>query len=219
MITNRPVSLADQVFERLENDILSGAYPRGTVLTEVKLCEALGVSRTPVREALRRLEQEHIVETRSKGILVLGISFDDARIIYSIREHIEGLAAAECAKHITEDELSELREITELQEFFTAKQESERIKELDSRFHSAIYRFTGSAVYYDALEPLHKKIQKFRRANVEQHGRAEQSTAEHRRIYSAIAAHDPAEAEKAMREHIAAAFSYLESIISARDNT
>ena len=62
MITHRPTSLADQIFERLENDILSGVYPRGSILTEMALCASLGISRTPVREALKRLAQEHIVE-------------------------------------------------------------------------------------------------------------------------------------------------------------
>ena len=94
MITHRPTSLADQIFERLENDILSGVYPKGTVLTELALCEELGVSRTPVREVLKRLEQEHIVEDCGRGMLVLSITARDAEIIYEIREKIEGMAAA-----------------------------------------------------------------------------------------------------------------------------
>ena len=63
----RTVSLADQVFERLENDILSGKYQRGEIITELQLCSELGVSRTPVREALRRLFQEHLIEDSPKG--------------------------------------------------------------------------------------------------------------------------------------------------------
>ena len=97
MITHKPTSLADQIFANLESDILSGVYPRGSVLTEVSLSEELGVSRTPVREALKRLEQEHLVEECGKGLLVLSITEEDARIIYRIREKVEGLAAAACA--------------------------------------------------------------------------------------------------------------------------
>ena len=70
MFIHKSVSLADQVFERLESDILTGKYQRGEILTEMKLCQELGVSRTPVREALRRLEQEHIIEECAKGMLV-----------------------------------------------------------------------------------------------------------------------------------------------------
>ena len=62
MLDHRTVSLADQIFEQLENDILSGKFERGEILTETKLSESMGVSRTPVREALRRLEQEHLIE-------------------------------------------------------------------------------------------------------------------------------------------------------------
>ena len=81
MIIHKPVSLADQVFEQLESDILTGKYQRGEILTEMKLCEELGVSRTPVREALRRLEQEHIIEECGKGMLVLSITAEDAENI------------------------------------------------------------------------------------------------------------------------------------------
>ena len=71
-MNHKTVSLADQVFERLESDILLGKYTRGQYLTELALVEDLGVSRTPIREALRRLEQEHVIEISSRGILVLG---------------------------------------------------------------------------------------------------------------------------------------------------
>ena len=73
----KSVSLADQVFEKLENDIITGVYPRGEILTELKLVEALGVSRTPIREALRRLEQERLITDAGKGSLVLGITLED----------------------------------------------------------------------------------------------------------------------------------------------
>ena len=71
MIEHKTISLADQVFEHLENDILSGKYQRGEILTESKLSAELGVSRTPIREALRRLEQEHIIEESGKGSVVI----------------------------------------------------------------------------------------------------------------------------------------------------
>ena len=75
----KTVSLADQVFERLEADILSGRFKRGETITELQLCAELGVSRTPVREALRRLYQEHLVEDSGKATVVLGISPQDFR--------------------------------------------------------------------------------------------------------------------------------------------
>ena len=89
MIEHKSVSLADQVFEHLETDILSGKYLRGDILTENRLCAELGVSRTPIREALRRLEQEHLIEESGKGSLVIGITEKDLEDIFLIRERLE----------------------------------------------------------------------------------------------------------------------------------
>ena len=89
----KSISLADQVFDKLESDIVSGVYPRGEILTELKLVEQLNVSRTPIREALRRLEQERLIQDTGKGSLVLGITLDDLIDIMDIRLRCEGLAA------------------------------------------------------------------------------------------------------------------------------
>ena len=94
-------SLRGRVFHRIREDILSGKYTPGEILTELKLVADLGVSRTPIREALRRLEQEHIIEISQKGILIIGVSKKDLKDILEIRIRIEGLAAAEAAKNIT----------------------------------------------------------------------------------------------------------------------
>ena len=209
MITHRPTSLADQIFANLESDILSGVYPRGSVLTEVSLSEELGVSRTPVREALKRLEQEHLVEECGKGLLVLSITEEDARIIYRIREKVEGLAAAACAARITDEEIQSLNEMLDLQQFYAGRNDSEKVKQLDSDFHKSIYRYAGSAVYVDTLMPLHTKIQKFRKASVDSTGKAVKSVEEHRAVLDAIASHDEAAAEKAMTEHIRSAGNRL----------
>ena len=89
----KTISLATQVFEKLEEDIITGVYPRGEILTELKLVEQLGVSRTPIREALRRLEQERLIAESGKGSVVLGITLEDLVDIMDIRQRIEGLAA------------------------------------------------------------------------------------------------------------------------------
>lgn len=210
MIEHKTISLSEQVFERLENEILTGVYQRGEVLTEMHLVSDLGVSRTPVREALRRLEQEHIIEVTPKGILVIGVTMKDLMDIFSIRIRIEGMAAAEAAKNITEEQLAELREVLELQEFYLPKKDADRIKLMDSKFHQLIYRFSGSTALNDTLLPLHKKVQKYRKASVENENRAQQSAMEHRAIFEAIAAHDAALADQKMVEHITKAKIYFE---------
>ena len=209
MLEHKTISLAEQVFERLENDILTGKYQRGEVLTELKLVTDLGVSRTPVREALHRLEQEHIIEITQKGILILGVTEQDLKDIFAIRLHIEGMASAFAAKNMTAEQLAELKETLELQEFYVTKQDPERIKTMDSKFHQLIYRYCGSAVLNDTLLPLHKKVQKYRRASVEDNSRAQQSAREHRSIFEAIEAKNAVLAEKYTTEHIANAADHI----------
>ena len=209
MLEHKTISLAEQVFERLEHDILTGKYQRGEVLTELKLVTDLGVSRTPVREALHRLEQEHIIEIASKGIQILGVTEQDLKDIFAIRLRIEGLASAFAAKNMTEEQLAELKEALELQEFYLNKQDPEHIKKMDSRFHQLIYRYCGSAVLNDTLLPLHKKVQKYRRVSVEDNSRAQESVHEHRAIFEAIEARNAELAEKYTTEHIANAADHI----------
>ncbi len=209
MLEHQTISLAEQVFDRLENDILIGKYQRGDVLTELKLVTDLGVSRTPVREALHRLEQEHVIEITSKGILILGVTEQDLEDIFAIRLRIEGMASAFAVKNMSADQLAELKEMLELQEFYVGKQDPERIKTMDSKFHQLIYRYCGSAVLNDTLLPLHKKVQKYRRASVEDNARAQQSAREHRAIFEAIEARNAALAEKYTTEHIANAAQHI----------
>ena len=132
---HKTVSLADQVFEHMESNILSGKYSRGEILTESKLSEELGVSRTPIREALRRLSQEHLIEETGKGSLVIGITEKDLEDIYLIRGQLEGIEASLAAKNRSEKLLDALREALELQEFYLEKKDADRIKQIDRKRH------------------------------------------------------------------------------------
>ena len=205
----KSVSLSDQVFERLENDILSGRYKRGEILTETKLSAEIGVSRTPIREALRSLEQEHIIEESGKGSVVLGITENDLTDIFLIREQLEGLAASLAAKKRTEEQLADLREALELQEFYLEKQDADRIKVMDNKFHTELYKLSGSTIFYDILVPLHKKVQKYRKASLESKSRASQSVKEHRDIYEAVANADPQLASEYAKIHVKNAYNHI----------
>lgn len=198
----KTVSLADQVYERLETDILTGKYQQGEILTELRICSDLGISRTPVREALRSLAQEHLVEDCGKGTRVLGITSKDFEDMCTIRLRIEGLAVRGFIRNRTEDMLKMLREVLELQEFYLNKSDPDHMKVMDGRFHEIIYENCGSPILCHILAPLHKKIQKFRRLSIEQAGRAQKSYQEHRAIYEAMAAGDEDLAEKLMSEHV-----------------
>ena len=209
MIEHKTISLADQVFEHLGNDILRGKYSRGEILTESKLSAELGVSRTPIREALRRLEQEHIIEESGKGSVVLGITQKDLEDIFLIREKLECLAASLAAKNRTEEQLNELKETLELQEFYLNKRDAERIKHMDNQFHRTLYKLSGSMSFYDTLVPLHKKIQKYRKASLESKSRAEASVQEHRRIFEAIESANSELASQYAKEHVENAYNHI----------
>lgn len=198
----RTVSLADQIFDRLEADILKGVYKRGDVITELQLCSQLGVSRTPVREALRRLYQEHLIEETAKGTMVLGISMQDFKDMSSIRIRIEELAMRGFMQNKDKEAVSALNETVDLQEFYLMKGDTERLKALDGRFHDIIYEKCGSRVYRDTLLPLHNKIQKFRWSSIRKPERAESSVREHKSILAAILEDDVEKAVEALNTHI-----------------
>jgi len=202
MIEHKTVSIAGQVFENLERDILSGKYEKGDILTEMKLSDELGVSRTPIREALRRLEQEHMIEIGPKGAVVVGISEDDIDIIYEVRCRIEGLASRLAAARATRSDVDDLRQTIELQEFYTAKGNAEKIKNEDNDFHKQIYDLSGCTPLADTLEELHRKVVKYRRASLSDAGHSEEALAEHRAIFEAIAAGDADAAEAATAAHV-----------------
>lgn len=206
---HKTVSLADQVFEHLETDILSGKYQRGDVLTENRLCEILGVSRTPIREALRRLMQDHLIVETGKGSLVLGITDDDLRDIYIIRESLEAKAAKMATLNASEDDINELKSAVELQEFYLSKQNADQIRLMDNRFHEILYKISGSHVFYNTLLPLHKKVQKYRKVSLQSHSRASESVAEHHEILNAIINRDADAAEALTAKHVKNAYNHI----------
>ena len=202
MTEGKVTSLADLVYSQVEHDILTGEYKRGDVLTELKLSEKLHVSRTPVREALRRLEQDDLVESQGKGSVVLGVTHQDLLDIMEIRLRLEGLVTAMCCKHITHEQLVALDEIVTLQEFYVFRNMPDRIQEFDSDFHHLIYSACGSRVLGKQLSHLHKRLTRYRQLSVSDTGRAHLSTQEHRAIINALTARDEKEAEALAISHV-----------------
>ena len=209
MKTFHTASLADQVFEKLESDIIHGVYARGEVLTELKLVEQLGVSRTPIREALRRLEQERLIEDTPKGSVVLGITTDDLLDIMNIREQIECLAAYYACINMTPEGLKELEEIVDLQDFYFSKWDTDRLRQADDRFHDAICELSRRTVIRDTLVPLHRKTRRYRKSAIQNKDRAVLSLQEHRAIFNALKEGDPEKTKDVMKTHIAKAKKHM----------
>lgn len=205
----KSISLADQVFEKLEYDIIVGDYPRGEILTELKLVEQLGVSRTPIREALRRLEHERLIKDTGRGSVVLGITLEDLMDIMDIRQSVEGLAAYYAAKNITPEELTEIQRISELQDFYYSKKDVERLRQMDDKFHDSIYIMCKRAVICDTLRPLHRKTQRYRKLSITDNQRLADSIAEHKSILNAIGEGNAELAAKLATQHIIKAKEHM----------
>ena len=209
MRTYKSTSLADQVFDKLENDIIQGVYARGELLTELKLVEQLGVSRTPIREALRRLEQERLIEDTGKGSRVLGITVEDLEDIMNIRERIEGLAAYYATVNMTPEGRSELTHVVDLQEFYFSKRDKEHLRQVDDQFHDLICELSRRSVISDTLIPLMRKTRRYRRVAIDDWDRTTKTMNEHRAIFDAIISGNAKLAEELTTAHIVEAKRHM----------
>ncbi len=196
-------SLRGRVFAKLREDILSGKYKDMEELKEVNIGNEMGVSRTPVREALRQLELEGLVTIiPNKGAYVTGITDKDVNDIFMIRSHLEGLCAAWACEHITEEQLEEMEEAVFLAEFHVEKRHFEQVVELDNKFHKLLYSACGSRILSRILMDYHRYAEKVRKGNLSEMERARHSILEHRRIVEAIRAKDVEAAKENAYEHI-----------------
>ena len=199
----RTVSLADRVFESLEYSILSGKYKKGEIISEKRLCSELGVSRTPIREALSRLQEEDLISDSPSGTVVLGMTLNEIRDVYEVKRRVEVLASERAARHITDKELKHMREILDQQEYYAQKHDVIRLMDLDTEFHLAIYDASRSRIFRKILRSQHKKLMRYRRASVRQNNkRFTESVIEHNKLYDAFEMHDEKLAHDLMLEHV-----------------
>jgi len=196
-------SLRGRVFNKIREDILSGKYNQNEELKENTIATELGVSRTPVREALRQLELEGLVNIiPNKGAYVNGISEKDIHDIYIIRSYLEGLCAKWACEHITQEQIDALEEIIYLSEFHAKKEHHQQVVELDNKFHETIYEASNSKILDHVLSDFHHYVQRIRKVTLSSDDRAMNSNKEHTAILEAIKKRDGEEAERLAHEHI-----------------
>lgn len=213
MIVNNSKSLEERVYLQLEEEILSGEIKKGSSLTEISISSRLGVSRTPVRGALHRLFEEGLINLiPNRGAVVLGVNEDDLIDVYAIRMRLEGLASAQAARKITDEDKKKLTEAVELAEFYIKKNDAEQLKELDSQFHNIIYHASGNRLLCKTLAELHRSIKAYRKKSLSVSARLEASVAEHRQILDAILRGDADAADRLTSAHISSA---LENLLTA----
>jgi DNA-binding GntR family transcriptional regulator len=183
-----------QSYEYIRDQILNGELERGTKLIEEKLAEELGVSRTPIRESIRKLEQEGLVQQKR----VVNPTDMDLRHYFQVRILLEAFAARSAATYMNQDDLNQLKQCIDIGRTGT----TEEIMEANKQFHDIIVNATNNPVMVDTIERMQSIIYLFRKTVV-YHNRPFLID-EHQEIYDAIVAHNGEEAERLMKEHIQA---------------
>lgn len=202
MIDYKSMSLANQVFETIEKNILTGVYPQGDVLSESRLSEELGVSRTPIREALTRLETEKLISTTPMGAIVLGITDKDVKDMFQVKLHLDPMVTKMAASNISEDALEKLKDNIEQQIFYNSKGNKQKLRDLDTEFHDIIYAESKSPILQNILTGIHHKLLKFRQASLEIDDRSDHTVGEHEAIYNALKSRDEMRVELLVLQHI-----------------
>ena len=196
-------SLTAKVYGHVRDGIIDGTYTNGELLREITLAQKLGVSRTPVREALKQLELEGLAAAiPNRGVIVQGLSESDVMDIFVIRKLLEGQAAYWAAERITPEQLDRLAETLELLELYTRKNDIPQITRLDTEFHDVIYSAGNSRMLKQILASLHQNIRMARRSSLNVPTRPMESLAEHRAIFAALEKHDAEECKLAMERHV-----------------
>ncbi len=196
-----PKRIVDAVYEQLRDGILSGELSPGTRLKVAALADKLGVSRSPIREAVLRLTQERLaLEEPRRGAVVASISRDELVRLYELREVLEGLAARLATEHATPQLVQELHAVLLQHETAAAKADTTAFREADVLFHRLIRDATDNPELTRMLDDIQSKVRiaMFTRVSV---GR-EQALADHRAIFKGIESGDPDASERAARAHI-----------------
>ncbi|WP_128113517.1 GntR family transcriptional regulator [Polynucleobacter necessarius] len=201
-LNNRP--LYEDVAERLRAQIFAHELTPGSWLDEQSLAIQFGISRTPMREAIKVLASEGLVTMKlRRGAYVTEVDRGDLEQIFTILSLLEGQAAKETALKATEAQLTQLDDIHHRLEKAAADRDAEQFFEVNVRFHELIQEIAGNRWMNGVIEDLRKVLKLQRRDSLSRTGRLQSSLLEHRQILQAILKRDPVAAELAMRNHLA----------------
>lgn len=195
--------LRSQVEDAIRQAIADGELPSGTRLTERDLCERFDVSRPVIREALRQLAAEHLVEvTPNRGMSVCRLSLQDALDLYQVRAELEGLASSLVAAQRDPRDLAALSDILDGLNAAVARDDIEAIRRCKNAFYDRLVESCRNDVLRQVLKSLHNRIQLFRGAALMEPGRPAAAAAELRALFEAIRAGNPARARAAAECHL-----------------
>ena len=214
-----PLALYQEVAERLRQRIFAHELPPGTWVDEQALAAQYGISRTPLREALKVLASEGLVTLKPRrGCYVTEISERDLDEIFTVMALLEGQCAADTARKASETDLIHLRSVHDELERAASANDIDGFFEANQAFHHEVQQIADNRWLTQAITDLRKVIKLSRHHSLFSDGRLKQSLAEHRAILDALAHRDVVRSEQLMREHISSGRQALAKVAARRDS-
>jgi DNA-binding GntR family transcriptional regulator len=200
-LTGNPLSV--NLYAELQRDILKGVLKSGEKLSEQQICSKYGLSRTPVREAFRQLELEGLIDTiPNRGAFVVGLSLRDLKDLFEMRKAYEILAVKWAIERITDDEMEMLEEAYEFMEFYTLKNEADKMLNINRRFHSLIYKASHNRMLEHTLSSYQLYLKETGSNSAYLDGHLEAVLKEHKAIYDAFINKNVEDGIKAVSAHL-----------------
>ena len=206
--------MPSDAYETILDAIEDGTFRPGARLVENELAERFGVSRTPVREALQRLETQGLLARDGRSLIVASLDHSQMAELYAVRAQLEGLAARLAARHAVEEEIRVLKRMA--REDRALLGDPKALARANRRFHGQIHLASHNRFLVQQLDLVHRSMALMAETSLAVDGRGAEALDEHDRIVAAIAARDEAAAEDALRAHISAAFE-TRLTLGARD--
>jgi DNA-binding GntR family transcriptional regulator len=212
--------LSKKVYRIIKSGIIDGSLKSGSKLLEVKIAKQMGISRTPIREALRELAAKGFVTMiPNQGIIVSGDSIEDIREVMQIRGALEGLAARLAATMISKEEISRLENLIRQMDKFTKKNDALSFGEVDAKLHNIIINSCGNNRLIQMRKNITEQAHRYRIKSLNVSGRLKYSTDEHQKIVEALRKKDSEKADKFSRKHIENTLkNILDNVIIKRED-
>ena len=206
LVERSSMTLRERAVDVLRQAIIDHRFPPGTYLRERELCDLLGISRTSLREALRHLETERLIETvPHKGPVVVSLTAQDAKDLYQVRAVLEGLVGGLFAASATDQDIEDLRQVAEEMAISAHKDDAKVVLEIVAKFYQVLFNGSGNQICAQIIQSLNTRIYTFRRMSLASEGRADAMMKEVERIVDAATRRDGDALGKACFAHVEAA--------------